>query len=118
MAMRAHVLYPPRPVQIDITPECPDKTLTPGRRGEFSVALLGADDLDVRQIETSSLRFHGATAIRTDLSDVNSDGKLDLLVVFDQANVRLNPQAKAARLTGWLKNSQVFIGADRINVAP
>jgi hypothetical protein len=118
MAMQAHVLYAARPVQIDITPGCPEKTLTPGGRGEFSVALLGADDLDVRQIETSSLRFHGATAIRTDLSDANSDGKLDLLVVFDQANVRLNPQAKAARLTGWLKNSQVFIGADRINVAP
>jgi predicted DsbA family dithiol-disulfide isomerase len=118
MAMQAHVLYPPRPVQIEITPGCPDKTLSPGRRGEFSVALLGSDDLDVREIETPSLRFHGASSVRTELSDINGDGKLDLVVVFEMAGVRLNPQAKTARLTGWLKNSQAFIGEDRIEIVP
>ena len=37
-----------------------------------------------------SLRFHGAVAVRTEMSDINGDGRLDLLVTFDQASVRLN----------------------------
>jgi hypothetical protein len=48
----------------------------------------------------------------------NVFGMLDLVVVFDMASLRLNPQAKTARLTGWLKNGQAFIGEDKIRVAP
>ena len=116
LAVSHHVLYPPRAIDIEITPGCEDKIINPGRRGEFSVALLGANDLDVRDVEPTSLRFHGATAVRTELSDINGDGKLDLLIVFDQAGVSLDPRTKVGRLTGWLKSSQLFIGNDRVNV--
>jgi hypothetical protein len=117
MAMRAHVLYPPRPVRIEITPGRPDKMIAPGRAGEFAVALLGSADFDVREIELSSLRFHGAVPLRAELRDINGDGQLDLAVFFDQANVKLPPQAHKAHITGWLKNSQVFVGEDRITIA-
>jgi len=116
MAMQAHVLYPPRPVQIEITPGHPDKRISPGKAGQFSVALFGSADLDVREIEPSSLRFHGAAPVRAELRDINGDGQLDLVIFFDQASVRLSPYAKKARMTGWLKNSQVFIGEDRVTV--
>jgi len=117
MAALRHVLYLPRSIEMQITPGCDEKRISPGRRGEFSIAVLGSNDLDVREVQTDSLRFHGATAVRTETSDINGDGKLDILIFFDQANVRLNPQTRTARLTGWLKNSQAFIGEDRIDVA-
>jgi len=41
---------------------------------------------------------------------------VEVLVVFDQASVKLSPRAKKALVTGWLKNSQVFIGKDRATV--
>jgi len=118
MAMRAHVLYPPAPVRIDITPGCDEKTIIPGRRGEFSIALLGSSSLDVRDVEPASLRFHGAGALRTEISDVNNDGRPDLMIAFDQATVRLDPRTRTGRLTGWLRSSQVFVGEDRVTVVP
>ncbi len=54
--------------------------------------------------------------LRAELRDINGDGQLDLVIFFDQASVRLSPYAKKARMTGWLKNSQVFIGEDRVTV--
>jgi len=30
--------------------------------------------------------------------------------------LKLNPKAKKAHLTGWLKSSQAFIGEDRITI--
>jgi hypothetical protein len=45
------------------------------------------------------------------LSDINGDGHLDLLVFFSQASVKLSPRTGKARMTGWLKNSQVFLPA-------
>jgi hypothetical protein len=50
------------------------------------------------------------------LRDINGDGHLDLLVFFSQASVKLSPRAKKARMTCWLKNSQVFIGEDWITI--
>jgi hypothetical protein len=118
MAAAAHVLYPIRPVQIEIMAGSADKVISPGQQGEFSVALLGTDDLDVGGVELSSLRFHGAAPVSIAVKDVNGDGRLDLLLVLDMADVRLNPNAEMAQLTGWLKNSQAFIGEDSITIAP
>jgi len=116
MSARRHVLYSPRSIRIDIMLGCEEKLIAPYRRGEFSIALLGSADLNVAEIEVSSLRFHGATPVRTEMSDVDGDGTLDLVMVFDQASVKLHSEAKRARLSGWLKNTQLFIGEDRISV--
>jgi len=116
-AISKHLLYPIRHIDIEITPGCAEKIISPGRHEEFSLAVLGASDFDVRAVEPSSLSFNGAQALRTEVRDVNRDGKPDLLVFFDQASVRLNPRARTARLTGWLNNSQLFIGQSRITIA-
>jgi hypothetical protein len=57
-----------------------------------------------------------ANSLRSELSDINGDGHFDFLVSFDMASVNLHPRAQKARLTGWLKNSQAFIGEDRVTV--
>ena len=80
------------------------------------MALLGSTDLDVRKVELASVRFHGATPLRSELRDISGAGRLDLVIVFNMANVRLSPNAKKAHLTGWLKSSQPFIGEDRATI--
>jgi hypothetical protein len=51
-------------------------------------------------------------------SDVNLDGKPDLIAVFDMTGMKLHSSASSARVTGWLKNSQIFVGTGRIAVLP
>jgi len=120
MASRAHALYPPRTAQIVILPGCLEtrKPIAPGQPGTLSVALLGSDDLDVTEIEPSSLNFHGAKAVRASIRDVNGDGKPDLVAEFDMSAVHLHPSATKGRLRGWLKNSQAFAGEENIRVVP
>jgi hypothetical protein len=118
-ARRAHVLYPTAAVNIIIRPGCKSaaKPIVPGKSGTFTVALMGVGHyLDVRKVDLSSLRFHGARPLRTSVTDMHADGKRDLLITFDMADVKLDPRAKAARLTGWFKSSQNFVGEDKIRV--
>jgi hypothetical protein len=41
----------------------------------------------------------------------------DRVAVFDTSQLKLHPRATmVARLTGWLKSGQAFIGEDRITI--
>jgi hypothetical protein len=120
MASRAHALYPPRTAQIVIRPECSDtrKPVAPGQPGTLRVALLGSDDLDVTEVEPSSLSLHGAKASRTSIRDVNGDGKPDMVVELDMSAVRLHRDARTGTLRGWMKDSQAFSGSDQVVILP
>ena len=76
----------------------------------MTVTLLGSDDLNVKDVESSTLRFGGAPPRQMETQDVNGDGKPDLVLTFDQAILKLNPGTKSAFLSGWLKNSQEIVG--------
>jgi hypothetical protein len=119
-ARRAHVLYPTTRVNIVIRPGCksPTKPITPGQSGTLTVALMGSAHLDFNKVDVSSLRFQGATSRGTSIQDVDGDGKPDLLVTFDMADLKLDPRAKTARLTGWFQSSQNFVGEDKVRVVP
>ena len=112
MARAAHVLYPIRPVQIVIQPGCgsTERAIAPGQRGTIQVALLGAENLDVRQVDPASLHFHGAVPLGTSIRDVNGDKIPDLMLEFRASDVHLLPGAAHARITGWMNNSQAFVG--------
>ncbi len=97
MAMRAHVLHPPKRVTVRAAAGC-----------DGTVTLMGADGFDVRDVDPLSLRLAGAPALRTAVDDVDGDGRPDLVVVFDSS--RMRAQRGAARLSGWLSNSQVIHG--------
>jgi hypothetical protein len=102
VAERFHTLYPIRQVAVAITRV----------KGEdsFTMTLLGGPDLDVTEVDMLSLRFHGAGPSRIGLLDSNGDGYPDLLVEFPVNRINLHRDATKARLTGWLLNSQRFVG--------
>jgi hypothetical protein len=119
-ARERHILYPPANVSISIRPGCSQsrKPIAPNEIGTVTVALLGSDNLDVIQVEPSSLNFHGAQPKRTSIRDVNGDGKRDLVAEFETRGLHLHPDAKTATLTGWLKNSRAFSASAEIVVVP
>jgi hypothetical protein len=114
--LAAHALYPVRSVPMVLRPGCSTKDVAAGRRGVVSAALLGSADFDVRDVVVASLGLHGAKSVGADLADVNHDSWPDLVVRFDLEHVRLVPSASVAHVRGWLRNSQVFVGKDRVRV--
>src|SRR5260370_441009 len=119
-ASRRHLIYPQRKVNIAIRPGCSEasKPVAPGQPGAIAVTLLGEDDLDVTEVERSSLRFGGEPPVQISVADVNHDGRPDLLLVFDMAKVRLQPNDKLGWLSGWLRDSQELVGSDSITIVP
>jgi len=119
-ARQHHILHPPRLVSISVSPGCSSdpKPVAAGQLGSVRVALLGAPNFDVTQVDTSSLALHGAKAISVAIGDVNADGWPDLVATFATSDIKLHPRASVARVTGWLKNGLAFIGEDKIRVVP
>ena len=105
MAAERHAVYPPRSIGVVSTPAC-------------SFAILREEDLDVDQVDISSLRLQGAKPVATSVRDINSDGRPDLLVQFDMAEIKANPEARSIRISGWLRNSQAFTGEYELRVLP
>ncbi len=112
MAAAAHVLYPPKPVRLQID-EPPLAQQSKSIRATRAVTLLGTESLDVTEIEQTSLRIAGSSPLNVSIRDVDGDGRLDLIVEFDSS--RLAAVVGKARLSGWFKSSQVFVGDVELN---
>jgi len=119
-ASKRHLIYPQRNVNVSIRPGCweSSKPLAPGQPGAITVALLGESDLDVSEVERSSLRFGGEQPIQVSTADVNHDGYPDLVLTFEMAKVKLSNDDSVAWLSGWLKNSQELVGSGSVRVVP
>jgi hypothetical protein len=48
--------------------------------------------------------------------DLDGSGKPGLFATFDMKDLKMHSHAATVGLTGWLKNSQFFIGEDQITV--
>jgi hypothetical protein len=116
MAMDAHLLFPIRSAGIVIRPGCSSPGIATDQAGRVQVALLGDKSFDISAVDLGSLKFAGAPAVSSVSKDVNADGIPDLLLTFDMEKLKLGPQATAARLTGWMKNSQAFFGEGKVRV--
>jgi len=119
-ARQHYMLHPPRFVSISVNPGCASeiKPVVAGQMGAVRVALLGAANFDVTQVDIPNLALHGAKALNVITQDVNHDGIPDLVATFDSSEVKLHSQATVVRLTGWLKNGQSFSGEAKIRVVP
>jgi hypothetical protein len=69
------------------------------------------DGAAVRRVHRPRFRFVVST-----IQDIDGDGEPDLVATFEMRKMKLHPSATSARLSGWLKNSQVFIGEDAVTV--
>jgi hypothetical protein len=113
-----HLLYPPRPAEIVVHPGCglPSAPIAPGQPGTLIITIPGTGSLDVNQVDVSSLNLHGLKPLSATMVDVNGDGRLDLVLTFDTAQLHLGLQKKEIRLGGWLKNSQRFAATAPVNI--
>jgi WD40 repeat protein len=109
---------------IDIRPGAPNR-IFPNSRLSIPVAIMGAEDLDVTEIDVASLRFGPAGAEpRHDLSDpfvftghirdTNLDGYLDLVVHFSAQSTGIECGDTTATLSGACSDCRPFEGTDRI----
>lgn len=77
-------------VQIDIKPDDPSNTINLASNGVISVVLFSSAGFDASQVDVGSVRFAGAYAAQSALSDVNGDGRLDRVLDFrtQETNLR------------------------------
>lgn len=97
--------------------------INPKSRGKIPVALLGAADFDVMTIAAKSLRF-GPTGTEESLwkcnwtgTDINGDGRVDLICHFDNQKAAFRPTDAEALLTGEA-NGRKFEGRGYLKVVP
>lgn len=107
---------PPVEVAVDLKPGSDPNCVKPSSRGSVSVAILGASDLDVSQIDQSSLDFGGAVPQRCDLGDqAPADGIPDLTCHFQNLAVAWPAPGSDCGdvvLTGALTDGTEIEGAD------
>jgi hypothetical protein len=75
-----------QPMDVDVKPGRDENRVRPGRRQKLSVAILGSEAFDVRDVDEDSLRLGPDEAEpkkRPRRRDVNDDGHRDLVARFD-----------------------------------
>ena len=112
------------PVTIDIKPGSSKNCVNLGSEGQIKVAVLATDDFDPvgngTGLYCESLLFLGANADRCRTSDVNGDGRMDLLALYRGRKI-LNGggylescETGVATLTGLTFGGDEIEGQDRI----
>ena len=109
-AREHHFLYPPRVLAIQLNPSCSSHGFQSSAQRRMQVVLPGSARVDASKVDFESLNLHGARPLSIAIRDVNNDGIPDLLAEFAAEDVRLSSRAIRIRLTGWMNNSQAFVG--------
>jgi hypothetical protein len=88
---------------------CPGPAATTHRAqpGTVTLVLFATNGIDPARVEPSGLRFDGAEPLTTYLSDVNRDGRSDLVIVFDRSGLRT--RSGSLQLTGRHSNGSAFM---------
>lgn len=112
-------------INIEVKPGSDDLApINPRSRGKIPVAILGALDFSVVNIDTSTLTF-GASGDEASLKkcsksaeDVNGDGHNDLVCHFENQKARFNEGSLEGVLKGQLENGEMFEGRAFLKVIP
>ncbi len=112
-------------VNIDIKPNSEVNAFNLKSKGVVPVAVLGAEDFDVNQIDLSTATLDGASP-RTrgqsgndgSFQDINGDSIVDLILHFDMRDMNIDPLASTLILTGELLDGTAFEGSDVIRIVP
>ena len=120
----------PLPVDIDIKPGSDPNSVNVNTKGVLPVAILGGPDLDVEEIDISSVAgvttsvdfaiadLWVALPLRCSVGDVNDDGILDLNCKFSKNELMLDCWTSGLIVSGNLLDGTPFIGSDTIRPVP
>jgi hypothetical protein len=78
-----HLLYPIRPVRIQVLPS------KPAESDLVRLVIFGGSGFDVNEVDPTSLELHRAKPVSLQIQDVNNDGVADLIAGFRLSDVRL-----------------------------
>jgi hypothetical protein len=109
-AREHHIRYPLATVSLVPNPATARANLKQPGPDTTDLALLGAPNLDVSQVDLASLSADGARPFAVSVEDVNNDGIPDLVLQLRKSDIRLPWYSTRVHLTGWLKNSRSFVG--------
>ena len=112
-------------IQIDIRPGSDRNPVNPKSKGVLPVAILGAQDFDVHNIDLLSLELAGAKP-RTpgqsgnigSFEDVNDDAMTDLVLHFDMDELNISDQTTELALEGLLNDGRVLTATQTITIVP
>jgi filamentous hemagglutinin family protein len=113
-------------VAIDVSPGHKSSRLRLDRRDRVRVALLGSDDLDVRDVDPETLRLGPANAHpiagprgpRVRMTRANRDRRRDLFTVFDVRELGLAYGDSELCLHAQTYSGETIEGCDRIDTTP
>lgn len=102
--------------RVDIKPESAANRVNPFEHGRLTVAIMGSSSVDVREIDPASLRLgrEAARPERVRLSDVNRDGRPDLVGQFRVPEAGIACGDTSVVLSGATRGGSSFEGADAI----
>ena len=107
-------------IPIDVRPGSDEITLNLTSRGVVPIALLGAENFDLEDIDRSTLAFgpgRAAPVHRTGghVGDVNGDGREDLIVHLRVADLGVALGERTLCVDGTLVNHRILEGCDQIH---
>jgi hypothetical protein len=110
-----------RSVEIAIRAEGEPALVNLSSRGVIGVAILGAADFDVAQIDRSTLRFGPSSAAPAHkagghLEDINGDARPDLLSHYRIADIGISEADKSACVSGQTSDGTPILGCGTIGV--
>jgi Bacterial pre-peptidase C-terminal domain len=113
-------------INVDVKPGNTDEAapINPKSKGNIPVALLSSSDFNAPEVDEQSLRF-GAQGDEASLlrcnkgdTDVNADGKRDLVCHFDTQTAGFEPGDLEGIVKGSLKDGRRFEGRGLLKVVP
>jgi hypothetical protein len=103
---------------IDLKPDDLRNSINPKSKGVIPLAVLGTPTFDSTLVDVSTLRLGQGAAKPvfnlTDLSDVNGDGLIDLLLHFPTRKIGIHCSDTSIFLTGNTRDGRVLEGSDFI----
>jgi len=107
-------------VAVDVKPDSDENKVNLKSGGVIPVAVFGTDDLDVTEIDVSTVAFGPDGAAETHgkghYEDVDGDGITDLVLHFRVQDTGLTKDDETVTLTGFLESGAAFAGSDAITV--
>ena len=121
-------------VAVDIRPDSDSNPINLRSPGRLPVAILAADDFDVAKVDPSTVTLGNDDGIDTgiatrrngslmaSLEDVDDDGDLDLVMLFDKqallSNSDLDENTTELTLNGETFGGRAIQGGDSVNIVP